>query len=180
MTVPWLIISPDFDDAVLSCGDLIAAHPGSVVLTVSSGVPPSGVIASDWGRAGGFSTAEEAGLGRREEDLKALRALGASQATTQILDSPYRSGAEEHGAAVQWIETAIDEIGPERIAIPLGTEDHEDHVMTRVASITAMTSRRFSDAYLYADLPYFFGSDCDAVAGGPVSTSRITTAVTTG
>jgi LmbE family N-acetylglucosaminyl deacetylase len=90
--------------------------------------------------------------------------LGASQTTTDILDSPYRAGADGHDAAVRWIEAAVDELDPERIAIPLGTEAHEDHVMTRVAAITATASRRPSGIYLYADLPYFFGSDSDAAA----------------
>ena len=165
MTAPWLVISPHFDDAVLSCGHLLARSPGSIVLTVCSGIAPSGVAASDWDEAGGFATAEEATLGRRGEDAKALRVLGASQVTADILDGPYRTSTSDvHERATHWIETVIDEVTPQRIVIPLGSPDHGDHVLTREVAMAAARTRRPSDTYLYADLPYFIGRNADGMA----------------
>src|SRR5436853_287558 len=48
-------ISPHLDDAVLSCGQLLAARPGSVVITVFAGMPRDGSQQTDWDRRCGFA-----------------------------------------------------------------------------------------------------------------------------
>jgi len=43
-----LVVSPHLDDAVLSCGRLLAGRPGSVVATVFAGVPSRPDQCTDW------------------------------------------------------------------------------------------------------------------------------------
>ena len=128
--VPWLVISPHFDDAALSCGHLLALNPGSVVLTICSGVPEPGVAASSWDRLSGFMTAEQAARERRAEDEKALGVLATRQVTTDILDGPYRDPQTDiEDKAVEWIRRVMDEVSPERVAVPVGTRTHGDDMI---------------------------------------------------
>ena len=53
-----LVISPHFDDAVLSCGHWLHMNPGAVVATVCSGKPERGSPASKWDAR--FGTADQA------------------------------------------------------------------------------------------------------------------------
>jgi LmbE family N-acetylglucosaminyl deacetylase len=164
--VPWLVISPHFDDAALSCGHLLALNPGSVVLTICSGVPEPGVAASSWDRLSGFMTAEQAARERRAEDEKALGVLATRQVTTDILDGPYRDPQTDiEDKAVEWIRRVMDEVSPERVAVPVGTRTHGDDMMTRRAGVRVVGGQRSIDAYLYADLPYFSdGHGSDVIA----------------
>ncbi|MCV5262168.1 PIG-L family deacetylase, partial [Escherichia coli] len=72
----YLVISPHLDDGVFGCGQLLAAHPGSTVLTVFAGVPEA-APAPEWDRRCGFTSAQAAMAARREEDRRALTRLAA-------------------------------------------------------------------------------------------------------
>ncbi|PJX25966.1 hypothetical protein CAP48_08035 [Advenella sp. S44] len=45
---PVLVISPHYDDAVFSCGELLAKIPSGMVMTVYTGVPEDGDVSTDW------------------------------------------------------------------------------------------------------------------------------------
>jgi len=51
---PVAVISPHLDDAVFACGELLAARPGSVVITVLAGRPPRDLPLTPWDAASGF------------------------------------------------------------------------------------------------------------------------------
>lgn len=68
-----MVISPHFDDAVFSCGHLLAALPGSTVVTVCTALPEKPDILTDWDQRCGFSSAAQAMQARREENRAALR-----------------------------------------------------------------------------------------------------------
>ncbi len=166
MSVPWLVISPHFDDAVFSCGHLLALNRGSVVLTICGGIAEPGVDVSDWDRLCGFTTAEQATQERRREDAMALGVLAATQATTDLLDAAYREvKAEDEDKADEDIRRVMDEVRPERVAVPVGTHNHVDNMLARRAGLRAVLSQHDLDAFLYADLPYFAdGEGADALA----------------
>src|SRR4051812_2661178 len=84
-----IAISPHLDDAVLSCGGLLAARPGSVVITVFAGMPRDGSQQTDWDRRCGFANAAQAVAVRREEDRLALAALQATPHWLHFVDSQY-------------------------------------------------------------------------------------------
>ena len=54
-----LVISPHLDDAVLSCGALLAAHRGAVVATVFAGVPRDPRQRTEWDARSGVADAAE-------------------------------------------------------------------------------------------------------------------------
>src|SRR5580692_19322 len=91
-----LVISPHFDDAVLSTGFWLSQHTRATVATVFSGSPGLGVPASKWDISGGFESGNDAALGRRAEDERALHYLGSDQRCLGFLDDPYRTAERYH------------------------------------------------------------------------------------
>src|SRR4051794_5566646 len=87
---PLAVVSPHLDDAVFSCAGLIAAHPGTTVVTVFGGVPADAAQrVTDWDRDCGFANAAEAMAARRREDVEALALLGARPQVLDFCDSQY-------------------------------------------------------------------------------------------
>jgi LmbE family N-acetylglucosaminyl deacetylase len=94
-----VVVSPHFDDAVLSLGATIAAATRSgasvTVLTVLGGDPASDLPAGRWDRTCGFATAGEAAEARRAEDEHACSSLGASHAWLPYSDEQYERGGTD-------------------------------------------------------------------------------------
>ncbi len=67
-----LVISPHYDDAVLSCGHWLSQNQGAWVSTVCTAHPEQGIPASIWDRESGFENADEAMISRRAEDRAGL------------------------------------------------------------------------------------------------------------
>lgn len=86
---PLTVISPHLDDAVFSCGSLIAAASDAVVITVLAGMPDADAPLPDWDRAAGFASASQAVANRRREDARGLGMLGARPEWLQFLDGQY-------------------------------------------------------------------------------------------
>ena len=70
---PVLVISPHFDDAIFSCGALLAAHHGSRTVTVFGGAPET-PVSTTWDQEAGFADSNQAVAARRLEDAQAARA----------------------------------------------------------------------------------------------------------
>ena len=101
-----LIVSPHLDDAMLSCGALIAAYPGTQVLTVFAGWPQCADrdAATEWDHSCGFGAGDDVVGTRRAEDERACAALDAQPVWLDFVDDQY-------GETV-----AIDEIATELAA----------------------------------------------------------------
>jgi LmbE family N-acetylglucosaminyl deacetylase len=102
---PNIILSPHFDDAVLSLGGLIARAPErAIVVTIFAGTPPVG-INGGWDRRSGFTTAAAAVRARCEENTAALAVIGVLRGgirNLDYLDRQYRPpGSNEKDAALQ-------------------------------------------------------------------------------
>lgn len=126
------VISPHLDDAVFSCGTLIAACPGARVVTVFAGVPPTAMPAPPWDRDSGFAMAAQAVHTRRSEDSRALIALGATPVWLDFLDAQYgrRYTPAEIAAGLAPVLAAQ----PGMIAAPMGLF-HADHALVHAASM---------------------------------------------
>jgi LmbE family N-acetylglucosaminyl deacetylase len=161
---PWLIISPHFDDAVLSCGHLLAKNPGAVVATICGGIAAPGVPASTWWDRRSWKSARDATLGRRQEDFEALECLNAVQAFADVLDVTYRGHDDDASVFATAIGDILDRFDAEHIAIPLAARAHIDHELTRDGALTALRTRGLANVFFYADLPYFVGRDTDRIA----------------
>ena len=127
------VISPHLDDAVFGCGELLAAHPGSVVITVFAGVPAAGTPVPEWDRACGFSSPREALLERRREDRRALAALRARPCWLALLDAQYRSPPGQD-VITERLERALLRHAARTVLLPMGLF-HSDHRLVHEAAL---------------------------------------------
>src|SRR5262245_11083259 len=131
-----LVVSPHLDDAVLGCGDLIAARPGAVVVTVFAGTPPSRAEPTDWDAACGFGPGEDGMAHRRDEDRAALDILSARPVWLQFLDAQYEVPAAPDEIARRLV-VEIAAAAPDAVLVPMGLW-HSDHRLAHEAAVDAM------------------------------------------
>lgn len=170
----WIYLSPHLDDAVLSCGALIAEQQQrkleAEVWTIFAGVPApqaGGVLAAYLHSRWGFENAEQAVRARREEDRKALAMLVVKGRYFPFLDCIYRQDDqgqplyenifvpphEAEADLADRIAAAVQEhLGEQDILIaPLAIGGHVDHVLVRRAA-----ERLGRPFWGYAEIPYRF------------------------
>ena len=82
------IVSPHLDDAVLSCGNFMASHPGVSVVTVFAGNPPAYPTdpMRQWDVQSGFAPGDDVMETRRHEDDAALEVLGAKPVHLEFIE----------------------------------------------------------------------------------------------
>ena len=151
---PVLVVSPHLDDAVLSCGDLLAAYPNSVVVTVLAGNPGPQERLTPWDQSCGFSAQDNIVAARRDEDAHALGALGASPIWLNHIDRQYRDPESlDLGTMAEDIASCVQSAGARTVVMPLGLL-HPDHEDVRAACLSV--ARQLDDVswYAYADLPF--------------------------
>jgi LmbE family N-acetylglucosaminyl deacetylase len=168
-----LYLSPHLDDAVFSCGGLMAMQDARgepiSVLTVFAGDPPDYRISplaaelhARWGKAGPPIAM------RRTEDRLACARLGASVVHLEYPEAIYR--ADEAGRSlytteqdlfgppdtseaqlIEKLEAGFREMGfrDATVYCPLGYGGHVDHRITRLAA-----EKLGEPLYYYADFPY--------------------------
>ncbi len=164
MPVPrtYNVLSPHLDDAALSCALLLAANPGSRIVTVFADGPSCVRPLTPWDKAARFF-AEGADVMaiRRAEDRKAADLLGASAEHLPYWDSQYRTSQYSYsGPGDDELPGAITAHLLDRRAggqqgtwlIPLGL-GHRDHRMAAEAGLR-LADQTDLDFYVYADLPY--------------------------
>ena len=141
-----VVVSPHLDDAALSCSELIAAHPGTVVVTVFAGAPAT---LTHWDRAEcGFTDGDDVKAIRREEDRNAMQLLGATPDWLDLVPG----AVIESAALASTISEAVARHRPTKVAIPLGVH-HADHI--RIADACRLAFDCESTTVLvYEDQPY--------------------------
>lgn len=153
-----VVISPHFDDAVLGCGQLLAAHPGATVVTVMGGQRPAGwARLTPWDALGGFRAGDDVVAARRREDAAALGELGAASRWLDFPDHQYdepgaaRPDPDEVGEAL-W--RRLVDLDPTAVFMPLGLAN-PDHVLTHDAAFALARERAAGWAWFgYADAGY--------------------------
>jgi LmbE family N-acetylglucosaminyl deacetylase len=149
---PLLVFSPHLDDAVLSLGNVIAAHPGSTVVTVLAGMPPDESRTTEWDATCGFGSAGESMRARWAEDVSALAVLGATAIHLDFLDRQY--GNAERSPIKLEVERILSEHPDHDLFGPLGLI-HPDHILVSNAFLDAVSSVGRIECALYADIPYY-------------------------
>jgi len=129
-----LVISPHLDDAVFGCGDALAAHPGSTVVTVFACGPSVWLHLTAWDRAAGFQPGHDAMALRRKEDREALGHLAAQPIWLPFCDSQYAPPPTAEDIAALLIK-AIAEVAPHAVYVPLGLGP-SDHRLTHEAAVS--------------------------------------------
>ena len=148
-----LVVSPHLDDAVFSCGGLIAAADDAAVVTIFAGVPANAeTCVTEWDTACGFSNTREAIEQRRGEDKRALAVLGARSVWLDFCDSQYGNTPELTQVADALMQV-IQREKPETILVPAGLF-HSDHDLAHRAALQVRRDRRQSVWLMYEDALY--------------------------
>jgi LmbE family N-acetylglucosaminyl deacetylase len=150
-SAPCFVVSPHLDDAIFSCGMLLATHPGSVVCTVFAGEPPTRQV-TPWDEAAGFADSHEAMHTRWREDRHALSLCSARAVHLDFLDSQYASLPAAEQVAEQ-IARAWQESGIATLVVPLGLY-HSDHLATSDACCLLLRARQPAACIAYEDALY--------------------------
>ena len=172
--MPWVYLSPHFDDVALSCAGLVweqtHTHEQVSIWTICAGEPPRGDFSpfamelhARW------QVGQNAPAQRRIEDSRSCQRLGASNRYFSIPDCIYRrhpqtnetmyasedalNGPLQPGET-QVIQALQEDISrslqPDAVLVcPLGLGDHVDHQLTRQAA-----ERLNRHIWYYADYPY--------------------------
>ena len=144
-----LVISPHLDDAVFGCGEVIAGHPGALVVTLFAGTPDDGDMHTTWDRAAGFSCARQAMLARRREDRVALACLEARPLWLDFIGAQYHADTDVQQLAARLVHV-VRSANPSRILLPAGLV-HNDHAMAHAAAVKAMQSLQKSAMFADRD-----------------------------
>ncbi len=145
-----VILSPHFDDAVLSCWDLLT-QPGEVtVINVFAGVPQKLDTPAWWDRYTGATDSGARVLERIEEDRKALAIAERIPQNLDLLDEQYRDGEQPLAPPTEQIARLL--VPGAHIYAPAAFAGHPDHLLVRAAALELR-----DEGYpvsLYADLPH--------------------------
>ncbi len=169
LALRYLVISPHLDDGVFGCGQLLAAHPGSTVLTVFAGVP-DGAPAPEWDRRCGFTSAAAAMAARREEDRRALTRLAARPLWLRFLDSQYgrppslAALCDALRGAIQALAPGAfaphgrppalaEDAAPLAVLVPMGLF-HSDHELVHEAALAVLQEPGAPPTLAYEDALY--------------------------
>lgn len=147
-----LFISPHLDDAVFACGRLLASAPEAIVATVFTARPPPGSALTEWDRASGFASGDDAIACRREEDRRALAALDAWPLWLDLPDSQY-APPPPLAEVVGRLRRLLVQCEPQTVFFPLGLF-HADHRLTCRAVLALLPACSGCHWFAYEDALY--------------------------
>jgi LmbE family N-acetylglucosaminyl deacetylase len=145
-----IILSPHFDDAVLSCWHVLTSSAEVLVVNVFAGEPPAGTLGW-WDQLAGATDSVAAVRTRVEEDRQALALAGRRAVNLPFLDSQYRRSDQASGEIVQALRGVLVEGAQIYAPASLG-DHHPDHTAVRAAALALRAEG--ADVTLYADLPH--------------------------
>lgn len=150
-------VSPHMDDAVAGCGALLAAMPGSTVITVFAGIPDAALPVTEWDRRCGFGDGQSAMKWRAGEDDKALHLLKAQAVRLPFLDDQYVRAMGLASPKIEKIahalQGALDKAGARTVLFPLGLF-HGDHFLASDACLRLFAAMPDRTWIAYEDALY--------------------------
>ena len=144
MDSPPIVVSPHFDDAVLSCWHVLEGGAATVA-TVFSATPPAG-ITGWWDRLTGAEDSVARMEERRREDANALSLAGVEGVGLDLLDEQYRANGSVPALADALARATR---GAGAVYAPIGLFLSADHRLVRDAALALDRELR-----LYADHPH--------------------------
>lgn len=151
-----VVISPHLDDAVLGCAHLMAAHPGTHVVTIFTGRPDTYPDPMErWDALCGFVPGDEVHAARRAEDAAALATLDAVPVWLPFVEhSHLPPEARVQGDAIaDALEAAVRTCAPTAVFAPFGLAN-PDHDATHDAAMLVRERMPEPAWYLYEDMGY--------------------------
>lgn len=94
----YLVLSPHYDDAALSCGALLEIPQDVHVATVFT-APPVPVMSTSWDQLCGFSDSDQAMAGRAAEERAAFADRADRHGALPLVEGQYFSGPRPDGDA---------------------------------------------------------------------------------
>ena len=154
-----LVISPHLDDAAMSVGALLLAHPGATVATLFAASPASYTDPlNEHDTACGFEPGTDTMAVRRDEDRRGLGVLGAKPRWLPLCQNSHVERADPiavPAGAVDAIVDAIHDVQPTCVVAPLGLS-HVDHQACHFSALAARDRVEPMPWLWYSDLPYTF------------------------
>ncbi|HLB20501.1 MAG TPA: PIG-L family deacetylase [Solirubrobacteraceae bacterium] len=145
-----VILSPHFDDAVLSCWHVLESAVEVLVVNVFAGEPAAGALGW-WDRLAGATDSAAAVRMRIEEDRRALALAGREAVNLPFLDSQYRRSDQAPAEIAEALRGVL--VAGARIYAPASLGDHHaDHTAVRAAALAL--HEEVAEVTLYADLPH--------------------------
>jgi LmbE family N-acetylglucosaminyl deacetylase len=159
-----VILSPHFDDAVLSLGGVLSQRVNeTIVVTIFGGNPAPAQLAEGWAAAAGFGNSDMEITTRTMENARALCRYGARAHDLSYLDFPYRDKSDDALLPLRIAQDITAILEPHSLrrvflygpaALPL-SHAHPDHRIVHDAFLVA--ARHLSPnvrSCFYEDLPY--------------------------
>lgn len=149
-----LVISPHYDDAVISCGQtMLGSTFATMIVTVCAGRPSRQSTPFD--TKCGFTDSNEAIDARHDENENAARILDAATYDVGILDGQYGTPVDPRfveSALARCVRVIPDT--PRCVLAPLGLA-HDDHraVADAVRSMGPFWRRHSIEVFAYEELP---------------------------
>ncbi len=154
-----LVVSPHLDDAVISCGALLLAHPGATVVTLFAASPDAYADPlNEHDTDCGFQPGDDTMAARRDEDVRALAAVGAQPRWLDFCQNSHVERADPIAippGAVDALVAVIAEVDPTCIVAPLGLL-HADHQVTHTTALEVRAQEGRHPWLWYSDLPYAY------------------------
>jgi LmbE family N-acetylglucosaminyl deacetylase len=151
-----VVVSPHLDDAVLGCGQFLAAHPGATVVTVFAGRPPAyPEPMRPWDVQCGFAPGDDVMAARRAEDAAALDVLDATPVWLDHVEYSYRPGDRPVRAAhvVDDLVGVVTARDATLVLVPFGLAN-PDHDVTHRAAMRARERLGDRAWWCYEDTGY--------------------------
>jgi LmbE family N-acetylglucosaminyl deacetylase len=147
---PLIVVSPHLDDGVMSCGQLLSARPGSVVVTVFAGRPSDG-RRGPWDERC-FGHGDDPLTVRWAEDRRAVQQVGSTPLHMGFLEDQYAPPPTVNDIS-RALAHATSGIDAGTWVLPLGTK-HPDHLLAHRAAVELLGSHGQIDWIVYEELPY--------------------------
>ena len=144
-----LLVSPHFDDAILSAGQFMAERPDCEVVTIFAGFPPEPEnVFTPYDEKCGFKNAEDAVAERQRENDRATSLLRATKIDLGFPDGQYGIKVTQEDISNR-LQKMVDKNIYEAIYAPLGL-GHPDHIKVTNAVLSLETDLPIT---LWEDLP---------------------------
>jgi LmbE family N-acetylglucosaminyl deacetylase len=161
MAAAVVVLSPHFDDAVLSCWSVLTRSGGVVVVNIFTGVPP-GAALHEGELLTGARDAVERARERADEDRAALALAAARPRNLDLPEDLHAAGVRR--LARLWrrdarLREVMDATVPHleegsHIYVPAALGSHPDHVLVR--ELGCRLAREGARVSFYADQPYCY------------------------
>jgi LmbE family N-acetylglucosaminyl deacetylase len=160
-----IVLSPHYDDAVLSLGGMLAKREHPAVVATFFTAEPEIATSTSWDKNSGFSDSHQAIESRVKENAEALKVFGATVKDYGYSDVQYRGGTSTDAVLeqemTQDIQALLAAYGDKNIlvyapAIFTPTITHPDHAVVHRAFLTVADSYPKDNVtfYFYEDYPY--------------------------